>query len=75
MCTMYMVSARHGHRSEANLQAVIRVSIVSSGFEGLKPIQRHRKVYEILAEELQAGVHALALNTKTPAEVPSGLSH
>ena len=56
---------------------VVRVSIVSSGFEGLKPIQRHRKVYEILADELQSGVHALALVTKTPAEAPApaGLSH
>ena len=44
------------------------VEIVSAAFDGLPRVARHRKVYEILADELAAGVHALALTTDTPAE-------
>ena len=43
-------------------------TIVSSEFEGTTRIARQRRVYEILADELKAGVHALALKTLTPAE-------
>lgn len=44
------------------------VEVVSSRFEGLTSIKRHRLVYGILTEELQSPVHALSLITKTPAE-------
>ena len=46
-----------------------RVEIVSAAFEGKKPVQRHRMVYQLLQAEIDAGVHALALKTKTPAEM------
>lgn len=45
-----------------------RVDVVSAAFEGKNPVQRHRLVYQLLAAEIEAGVHALALKTKTPAE-------
>lgn len=45
-----------------------RVTVVSSAFEGLDPVARHRKVYALLEEELKTRVHALALTTLTPAE-------
>lgn len=32
-------------------------------------MQRHRMVYKTLKEELEQGVHALALKTKTQAEI------
>lgn len=32
-------------------------------------MQRHRSVYNLLSEELQAGLHALSLKTKTPQEI------
>ena len=44
------------------------VEIVSSRFEGLTSIKRHRLVYQILEEELKASIHALSLVTKTPTE-------
>lgn len=43
--------------------------IVSSYFEGLSLLQRQRKVYQILAEELDSHIHALSMRTKTPSEV------
>jgi len=45
-----------------------RVEVVSAAFEGLSRIARQRLVYEILSDELAAGLHALALKTLTPVE-------
>ncbi|GAB5358549.1 hypothetical protein AAMO2058_000467600 [Amorphochlora amoebiformis] len=44
------------------------VEIISDAFEGLNLVKRHRMVYDIVKEELDAGVHALSLKTKTPKE-------
>lgn len=32
-------------------------------------MQRHRMIYAALSDEFAAGLHALSLKTKTPAEV------
>ncbi len=48
-----------------------RVRIVSRAFDGLSRVERQRRVYAALAEELQTRVHALALVTQTPAEAGS----
>jgi BolA protein len=45
------------------------VRVVSNAFEGLSRVERQRRVYAALAEELKAQVHALSLTTLTPAEV------
>ncbi|RMX07770.1 BolA family transcriptional regulator [Corticibacter populi] len=44
-------------------------TIVSSEFEGLRPIQRHQKVYATLGSRMHTDeVHALSMKTLTPAE-------
>ncbi len=45
-----------------------RVEIVSVAFEGMNRVARQRLVYDILSDELAAGLHALALKTLTPVE-------
>ncbi len=45
-----------------------RLSVVSTRFEGLSRVARHQAVYRLLAAELAAGVHALALHLHTPRE-------
>lgn len=55
-----------GYRPEG--ESHFRVEIVSAAFEGQNRVARQRRVYEILSDELKAGVHALALTTLTPAE-------
>jgi len=45
-----------------------RVRIVSSAFAGMSRIDRHRAVNELLADELKAGVHALAIEPAAPGE-------
>uniref|UniRef100_A0A7S4DGY9 BolA-like protein n=1 Tax=Lotharella globosa TaxID=91324 RepID=A0A7S4DGY9_9EUKA len=44
------------------------VEVVSDKFEGVSLVKRHRMIYEIVKAELDAGVHALSLKTKTPKE-------
>jgi BolA protein len=45
-----------------------RVRIVSPAFAGMSRIERHRAVNDLLAEELRAGVHALAIEPAAPGE-------
>jgi BolA protein len=45
-----------------------KVEIVSAAFEGKNRVARQRLVYDVLKDELAAGLHALALTTLTPAE-------
>jgi BolA protein len=45
-----------------------RVRVVSSTFAGMSRIDRHRAVNELLADELKAGVHALAIEPAAPGE-------
>ena len=58
-----------GHRgSPGTGESHFRVLIVSARFEGKSRLQRHRLVNEVLAAELKARVHALALEVRTPDE-------
>ena len=53
-----------GSRGETHFQ----VRLVSAAFEGLSRVERQRRVYAALAEELAGPVHALSLAALTPAE-------
>lgn len=45
-----------------------RVRIVAPAFTGMSRIDRHRAVNDLLADELKAGVHALAIEPAAPGE-------
>ena len=42
--------------------------IVSSLFEGKRPVQRHQLVYRALGERMREQIHALSMKTLTPDE-------
>ena len=42
--------------------------IVSSAFDGKRPIARHQLVYAALGDRMKAEIHALSMKTLTPAE-------
>ena len=42
--------------------------VVSSAFEGKKPVERHRMVYAAIGPAVGGEIHALALKTLTPKE-------
>ena len=44
--------------------------IVSDAFRGKSPIQRHRMVFDALAEEMKGPIHALSLRALTPEQAP-----
>jgi BolA family transcriptional regulator, general stress-responsive regulator len=64
-------SARHAGHSGARPggETHFNVRIVSAAFEGVSRVERQRRVYAALAEELRGPVHALALTTLTPGEI------
>jgi BolA protein len=66
-------SARHAGHSGAREggESHFRVRIVSTAFSGLSRVERQRRVYQVVAEEIAGGVHALALTTLTPQEASS----
>jgi len=59
--------AHAGHASSGG-KGHFRLRIVSTCFEGLKPLQRHRLVNETLAPLFESELHALAMETLTPDE-------
>ena len=44
------------------------VRIVSAQFAGLSRVERQRRVYDVLSQELSDQVHALSLTALSPAE-------
>lgn len=46
----------------------LRVRIVSPAFEGMSRLERQRRIYGLLAEEMRAQIHALSLDARTPGE-------
>ena len=64
-------SAKHAGHSGARPEGEthFRVRIVSAAFAGLSRVERQRRVYAALADEMKSRVHALALVTLAPDEV------
>lgn len=58
----------HMHSVPPDAETHFKLIIVSSAFASQRPVSRHQQVYKILADELKAGVHALAIHAYTPDE-------
>lgn len=65
------------HGLPASAEKHFRVVVVSEMFEGLARIDRHRRVHEILADDLKTQVHALSVQAFTPSEwrAKAGATH
>lgn len=53
-------------RSDDNTHYATR--LVSTAFEGLKPLARHQLVYRALGERMGREIHALSIEAYTPQE-------
>ncbi|WP_107853110.1 BolA family protein [Oceanimonas marisflavi] len=63
-----VINESYMHRVEPGSETHFKLVVVSQAFEGQRLLARHRTLNTLLADELAAGVHALALHTLTPAE-------
>ncbi len=67
-----VVDESHQHKGHAGHrpggETHFRVHIISEAFRGKSRLERHRMVNEILARELEGGVHALAIHASAPGE-------
>ncbi len=53
-----------GPRTDSHFKLVV----VADAFRGLSKVKRHQRLYQVLQQELQGPVHALALHLYTPEE-------
>ncbi|MBC7860907.1 MAG: BolA family transcriptional regulator [Burkholderiaceae bacterium] len=68
-CVLGDDSAQHkGHAGAASGGGHYTVRIVSSRFEGLRLVMRHRLVYDSLRDLMHTEIHALAITALTPSE-------
>ncbi|KAL0927214.1 hypothetical protein M5K25_001376 [Dendrobium thyrsiflorum] len=68
------VSYQHaGHaavKGDAN-ETHFNIKVISPKFDGQNLLKRHRMVYDLLADELKTGLHAISIVAKTPQEFDS----
>ncbi len=63
-----VINESGNHNVPPGSESHFKVVVVSQAFDGKMLVARHRAINEILAEELQHKIHALALHTYTPDE-------
>jgi stress-induced morphogen len=61
-------SAAHAGHQSAGGKGHFRLRIVSTCFAGLKPLQRHRLVNDVLSPLFETELHAVSMETLTPDE-------
>ena len=61
-------SAAHAGHAGAREGSHFNLRIVSARFAGLPRISRHRLVYDALRPWMAEGIHALAIDARTPDE-------
>jgi BolA protein len=59
-------SHRHVGHAGAREGRHFSVAITSARFEGLARVARHRLVYDALRDLMPRGIHALAIDARTP---------
>ena len=57
-----------GHAGARDGRGHFRVAVVSSAFEGLASLARHRAVYAAVGRLMETDIHALSIDARTPGE-------
>lgn len=61
-------SAQHIGHAGAREGSHLHVTLVSERLRGLNRVARHRLIYSALGDAVGQGVHALAIDARTPEE-------
>ncbi len=57
-----------GHAGAEGGAGHYTVRIISDRFEGLRPLARHRLVYDAVKDWMPGRIHALSIEARTPSE-------
>jgi BolA protein len=57
-----------GHAGARGGAGHFRIHIVAEQFQGLRPLQRHRLVYDVLQSMMPTEIHALSIEASAPDE-------
>lgn len=67
-CELIDDSHKHAGHAGAKSGGHFRLTVVSSQFEGLSLVARHRLVFSLLDTLMRTRIHALSITALTPAE-------
>ncbi|WP_040976751.1 BolA family protein [Necropsobacter massiliensis] len=65
---LHIENESHRHSSGRGGESHFKIVLVSALFASMPKVARHRRIYQLLAADLQNGIHALALHTYSPSE-------
>lgn len=63
-----VLNESHMHSSGKGANSHFKIIIAASAFDGLRAVARHQKIYQILQQGLEGGIHALAIHAYSVAE-------
>lgn len=63
-----VVNESHMHSGPRDAETHFKIVIVANAFISKRSVARHQMIYKVLAAELEADVHALAIHTYTDEE-------
>lgn len=65
---LQVINESYMHSVPPGSETHFKVIVVSEHFAGKRAVARHQAIYQVLTEEVQGPVHALAIHTYTPEE-------
>jgi BolA protein len=63
-----VINESHMHSSGKGANSHFKVIIVAEAFTALRAVARHQRIYQILQQGLQNGIHALAIHAYSERE-------
>jgi BolA protein len=61
-----------GHVGAKDGRGHFRVRIVAEQFRSVKPIQRHRMIFDALGSLMETDIHALSITAEAPLQTDKG---